>query len=77
MRLFFFAHLRPEEREAIALAQLDSVERLRNELETARPQIEARADRFQYLCFQMGVRYFENMAGDISRMTEALKDENG
>ena len=77
MRLFFFAHLCPEEREAIAIAQLDSVERLSKELESARPQIEARADRFQYLCFQMGVRYFENMAGDISRMTEALKDENG
>ena len=77
MRLFFFAHLSPEEREAIALAQLDSVERLRKELESARPQIEARADRFQYLCFQIGVRYFENLAGDISMMTEALKDENG
>ena len=77
MRLFFFAHLRPEEREAIALAQLDSVERLRKELDAARPQIEAHADRFQYLCFQIGVRYFENMARDISMMTEALKDETG
>ena len=77
MRLFFFAYLRPEEREAIALAQLDSVERLRKELDAARPQIEAHADRFQYLCFQIGVRYFENMARDISMMTEALKDETG
>ena len=77
MRLFFFAHLRPEEREAIALAQLDSVERLRKELDAARPQVEAHADRFQYLCFQIGVRYFENMARDISMMTEALKDETG
>ncbi len=77
MRLFFFAHLRPEEREAIAIAQLDSVERLRKELDAARPQIEAHADRFQYLCFQIGVRYFENMARDISMMTEALKDEIG
>ena len=76
MRLFFFAHLCPEEREAIARAQRDSVEGLRKELEAARPQIEARADRFQYLCFQMGVRYFENLARDISMMTAALKDEN-
>jgi DNA-binding PadR family transcriptional regulator len=76
MRLFFFAHLCPEEREAIARAQIDSVERLRKELEAARPQIEARADRFQYLCFQIGVRYFENLARDISMMTAALKDEN-
>ncbi len=56
MRLFFFAHLPAEEREAIALAQLDSVERLRKELESVRPEIEGRADRFQYLCFQKGIR---------------------
>jgi DNA-binding PadR family transcriptional regulator len=77
MRLFFFSHLSAEEREAIALAQFDSVERLRKELESAGPEIEAKADRFQYLCFQMGVHYFENLANDLSRVIEALKDENG
>jgi DNA-binding PadR family transcriptional regulator len=75
MKLFFFAHLPPEEREAIALTQLDSVERLRKELESVRLEVEARADRFQYLCFQIGLRYFENLANDLSRLVEALRDE--
>ncbi len=77
VRLFFFAHLPPEEREAIALMQMDSVDRLRKELDSVRPEVEARADRFQYLCFQIGLRYFENLAKNLSGVIEALKDENG
>ena len=76
MRLFFFAHLSRDEREAIALRQLDSVERLSKELESVRPEVEARADRFQYLCFQIGLRYFENLANDLSRLVEALRNGN-
>ena len=75
MRLFFFAHLSPEERGAIALAQLDSVQRLRKELESVHPEVEARADRFQYLCFQIGLRYFENLAGDLAVVIKAMKEE--
>jgi DNA-binding PadR family transcriptional regulator len=75
MRLFFFEHLSPGEREEIAQAQLDSVKQLRKELESLQPEIEARADRFQYLCFQIGLRYFETMAGNISMLIETLKDE--
>ncbi len=74
MRLFFFANLSREEREAIALAQIDSIERLRKELESVRPGVEARADRFQHLCFQIGLRYFENMARDLAEVIEALKE---
>lgn len=76
MRLFFFVYLSPEEREAIARAQLDSVERLQKELDSVRPEIETRADSFQYQCFQIGLRYFENMAKDLGRVIEALRDEN-
>jgi len=75
MRLFFFKHLSRQEREEISLAQFDSVRQLSRELESARPEIEARADRFQYLCFKIGLRYFENMAQDLSILIEALKDE--
>lgn len=74
MRLFFFANLSREEREAIALAQINSIERLRKELESVRPGVEARADRFQHLCFQIGLRYFENMARDLAEVIEALKE---
>lgn len=76
MRLFFFKHLTPEEREAIIQTQIESVERLRGELESFRPAVEAHADRFQYLCFKMGLRYFENMADALSMLMEASKNEN-
>jgi len=76
MRLFFFAHLSPEERVVIARAQMDSVERLRKELESVRQEVEARADSFQYQCFQIGLRYFENMANDLSRVMVALEGED-
>ncbi|SPF47683.1 putative transcriptional regulator [Syntrophobacter sp. SbD1] len=75
MRLFFFAHLSPEERKAIALAQLESVVLLRKELESLRPEIEALADSFQYLCFQIGLRYYDNMASDLSMVLDAMRDE--
>ncbi len=76
MRLFFFSHLSSQEREAIALTQLDSVGRLRKELESVGPQVELVADRFQRLCFQLGVRYYEHMANDLSMVIEALKHED-
>ena len=47
MKLFFFAHLSPEERHAIADMYLKSIEELRGQLEAARPAVEAHADRFQ------------------------------
>jgi DNA-binding PadR family transcriptional regulator len=77
MRLFFFAHLSAEEREQIVLVQLDAVKRLRGDLEAIRSEVEARADRFQQLCFQMGIRYFDNLADDLSRVIEAVRVERG
>ena len=77
MRLFFFAHLSPREREAITLTQLDSVTRLRKELESMQPEVEARADSFQFLCFQIGLRYYENLARELSTVIEALGSEKG
>jgi DNA-binding PadR family transcriptional regulator len=76
MRLFFFKHLTPEERKAIVLAQIESIKNLRVELESLRPVIEVHADRFQFLCYQMGLRYYENMASALSLVMEASEDEN-
>ncbi len=76
MRLFFFKHLTPDERKAIVVAQLESVERVRKELEAIRPTIEAHADRFQYLCFKIGLRHFENLASALSMVLEASGYEN-
>jgi DNA-binding PadR family transcriptional regulator len=69
MRLFFFAHLSPEDRWAIVANYLDFVEQVQKQMESARPEIEACADRFQYLCFEFGLRFF----GDLTRnLTEVL-----
>jgi DNA-binding PadR family transcriptional regulator len=73
-RLFFFAHLSQGERVASARKYLDSVKQVRGELEAARPQIELRANRYQYLCFQFGLRFFEDLAGNLSEVIGALED---
>jgi DNA-binding PadR family transcriptional regulator len=76
MKLFFFAHLTAEEREQIASTQLEAVKRLHDELELFHPEIKELADRFQYLCFQFGVRYYEHLADDIKMVIEAMKDQS-
>jgi DNA-binding PadR family transcriptional regulator len=76
MRLFFFAHLSPEERKTIAVKHLDSLKEISKALESARPEIEARADRFQYLCFQFGVRFYQDMARNLSLIIGALNEED-
>ncbi|HTY22102.1 MAG TPA: helix-turn-helix transcriptional regulator [Desulfomonilaceae bacterium] len=73
MRLFFFAYLAPEERKAIAIQHLNSVEQMRNQLETFGPEIEARADRFQLLCFQFGLRMSRDLARNLSEVVKALE----
>ena len=75
MKLFFFAHLPREERQALALRHLDSIERMRTLLEAARPEVEAHADRFQFLCFQFGLRFYRDMAGYASELVETLNRE--
>jgi DNA-binding PadR family transcriptional regulator len=74
-RLFFFAHLSSQERVASAATYLDSVKRVQKELEAARPEIETHADKFQYLCFQFGLRFFDDLVGNISQILDALNEE--
>lgn len=75
MRLFFFAHLSPEERRAIVVQHLNTVQELHKQLESAGPLIEARSDRFQYLCFQFGLRFFQDLQSNLSQIVQALEDE--
>ncbi len=74
MKLFFFDYLSPAERKVIASEYLNSITRSCEQLEFARPQIEAKADRFQYLCFQFGVRFFQDLARNLSEVIGALDD---
>ena len=76
MRLFFFAYLSPQERKAIASEHLEVIQALHRQLQAARPEIEARADRFQYLCFEFGLRFFRDLAGNMSEIVRALEEED-
>jgi DNA-binding PadR family transcriptional regulator len=74
-RLFFFAHLSEEARMNAAVGYLDSVKHVQEELEAARSKIETRADRYQVLSFQFGLRFFQDMVRNISEIVHALENE--
>ena len=74
-RLFFFAHLAPEERIATARQFLNSVKAMQKELETARPEIETRADPYQFLCFEFGVGLLEDLIRNVRGVLRALEQE--
>jgi DNA-binding PadR family transcriptional regulator len=77
MRLFFFAHLTPDERLATAKGYLDSLTKAQRELDGAASEIKARADRYQYLCFEFGQRFLTAMSAGISEIVKALEDDKG
>jgi DNA-binding PadR family transcriptional regulator len=75
MKLFFFAHLTPEQRKAIAVGHMNSVEQISGLLESLRPEIEARADRFQLLCFEFGLRMSRDFARNLNEVVKALEND--
>ncbi|MDQ7785772.1 MAG: PadR family transcriptional regulator [Desulfomonilaceae bacterium] len=74
MRLFFFAHLPPKVRKSVASKHLKSVKELNARLESIRPCVAGRADRFQYLCFEFGLRSLSDMARNISHVIDAMEE---
>jgi DNA-binding PadR family transcriptional regulator len=76
-RLFFFAHLTPEERIATARRFLDSVEDMQEELKTARPEIEVRADPYQLLCYEFGVGLLQDLNRNVRGVVRALEQDKG
>lgn len=75
MRLFFFADLSPEEREAIVVNYLNFVDEVRREIEAARPKVEAAANRFQYLCYEFGLRFFSDLSRNLAQVVDSLEKE--
>ena len=73
-KLFFFAHLSPEERAAMTAKHLQTIQEVQGQLDAVRPEIEANADRFQYLCFEFGLRFFHDLARNVSEVLRALKE---
>ncbi|MEW6266919.1 MAG: PadR family transcriptional regulator [Thermodesulfobacteriota bacterium] len=74
-RLFFFAHLTPDERLDKAREYLKSARQTFEQLKAAGPEIEAHADRYQHLCYEFGRRFFEDFIGNISQVIQALERE--
>jgi DNA-binding PadR family transcriptional regulator len=75
-RLFFFAHLPPEQRLKSATHYLDSIREVQAALESAGPQIEEHADRFQKLCYQFGKRFFNDLSCNISQVVKDLEADD-
>jgi DNA-binding PadR family transcriptional regulator len=73
MRLFFFSHLTKTERLAAAKQYLADIKKMNEELEASRPEIEARADLYQNICFQSGKRHFEDMMRNVSEIISSLE----
>jgi DNA-binding PadR family transcriptional regulator len=74
MKLFFFADLSPEERVAMVRSHAEAVQQQQQRLQEARPAIEAHADRFQYLCFQFGLRFYGDLAANVEEVLRALEE---
>jgi DNA-binding PadR family transcriptional regulator len=74
-RLFFFAYLEPEERSAAAKNYLDSIQEVRKNLKAVEPQIKGRADRFQFLCYSFGVRFYDDLVENVSWIARELEEE--
>jgi len=74
LRLFFFSHLSQKERLDSADNYLKSIQSSRKELEEVQPEIEAHADRFQFLCFQFGLRYLKDLTRNVEKVIEALEE---
>jgi DNA-binding PadR family transcriptional regulator len=75
MRLFFFDHLSPQDRKSVAQKHLGSIEQMQAQLQSVQPEVAARADRFQYLCYEFGLRSLGDLARNLSDVINALEEE--
>jgi DNA-binding PadR family transcriptional regulator len=72
-RLFFFAHLSPEEGKAAARGHLESLKETQRELKSTRLEIEARADFYQLQCYHFGLRFYQDIIRNVSQVLQSLE----
>ena len=75
MKVFFMADLSKKQREAILDDYLETIRVMRESLKQAHPEILTRADRYQYLCYKFGQRFFGDYVKNISDLIQELKEE--
>jgi len=76
MRLFFFADLPPEDRLAMVRSHMEAVRQQYQKLEAIGPRIEGHVDRFQFLCFQFGLRFYKDLAANVREILDLLQEES-
>jgi DNA-binding PadR family transcriptional regulator len=74
-RLFFFAHLTPEEQVATATRYLETIREMQRNLKEVETQIRGRADPYQVFCFSFGVRFFEDLVRNIEHVLRDLGEK--
>jgi DNA-binding PadR family transcriptional regulator len=74
MRLFFFEHLPQSERLEAANDYLKQVRSVADHLENLRPEIETHAGRYQFMCFQFGVRFFNDLIANVEKVIADLQN---
>ncbi len=73
MRLFFFAHLSPEERKTAVRSHLESLKETQRQLKSTRSKIEGRADFYQLQCYNFGLRFYQDIIRNVSQVLQALE----
>jgi DNA-binding PadR family transcriptional regulator len=73
MRMFFFEHLSQQERLTAAQDYLDQVKSVASQLEGVKPEVEANADRYQYLCFEFGLRFSKDLIRNVEKVIIDLR----
>ena len=74
-RLFFFSQLSRDDRKIICDAYLFEISEKMAQMETRRPAIEKKADPFQLQCFEFGLRFFQDLAANVTERVTALEDQ--
>ncbi|MFC1515470.1 PadR family transcriptional regulator [Thermodesulfobacteriota bacterium] len=71
--LFFFAHLSREERAKVSDGYLRVILDQQEQLEAIKSDVESVADPFQRFCFQFGLRFFQDLANNVSETIQSIE----
>ena len=75
MRMFFFEHLSQQERLTAAQDYLDQVKSIASQLEGVKPEVEVNADRYQYMCFEFGLRFSKDLIRNVEKVIIDLRND--
>jgi DNA-binding PadR family transcriptional regulator len=75
MRMFFFARLSKKERLGAAYDYLDQIKSIAKELADVRPEVESKADRYQLLSFQFGLRLSKDLIRNVEKVIANLQND--